>query len=198
MTTVYYVTHPDVVQDPEVPVPRWPLSDVGRARMERLCGAPWVSGLRSVFCSSEQKALDGAAVLARHLGVEHQVLPELGENDRSSTGFMSGDAFSAVVDRFFAEPEQSVRGWETAADAQRRMVAAVDEVVRRADGAGDTVIVAHGGVGALLMCALRGVPISREQEQPLRGPEPGTVGGCWFSFDARTRELRSAWSPIDG
>ena len=70
MTTVYYVTHPDVVVDPDVPVPRWPLSDVGLARMGRLLEAPWVPGLRSVFCSTEQKALDGAGVLARHLGID--------------------------------------------------------------------------------------------------------------------------------
>ena len=197
MTTVYYVTHPDVVVDPDVPVPRWPLSDVGLARMQRLLEAPWVSGLRSVFCSTEQKALDGAGVLTHHLGIAYTALAELGETDRSSTGFMSRQEFEAVSERFFAEPDSSVRGWETAADAQRRMVEAVDRVVRRADPAGDTAIVAHGGVGALLLCSLRGVPISGDLEQPRRGPEPGTVGGCWFNFDAQSRKLLHGWSPID-
>lgn len=196
MSNVYYVTHPDVVIDPEVPVPRWPLSEVGRARMRALCGTAWVRGLGSIWCSTEQKALDGAGILADATGLDYTALETLGENDRSSTGFMPPDRFWALVERFFAEPEQSVQGWETAAHAQARVVAAVAEVIRRAPP-GDAVIVAHGGVGNLLLCHLKGLPISMEQEQPLRGPEPGTVGGCCFAFDAATRALVHDWRPID-
>ena len=33
MTTVYFITHPDVVMDPSVPIQRWALSKQGRARI---------------------------------------------------------------------------------------------------------------------------------------------------------------------
>lgn len=195
MSTVYYVTHPDVAVDPAVPIPRWPLSEVGLARMHALCEADWVPGLGSVWCSTEQKALDGAEILSRSTGLEYTALEAFGENDRSATGFLPPDEFWAVVECFFGEPEKSARGWERAVDAQARIVAAVDEVVRRAPP-GDAVIVAHGGVGNLLLCHLKGVPISMENEQPLRGPEPGTVGGCWFAFEGESRALLHDWNEI--
>ena len=31
MPLIYYISHPDVVKDPAVPVPRWPLSARGGA-----------------------------------------------------------------------------------------------------------------------------------------------------------------------
>lgn len=196
VSNVYYITHPDVVVDPEVPVPRWPLSEIGRARMRELLEAKWVRGLGALYCSTEQKALDGAEILGEGLSLSWEALESLCENDRSATGFMAREEFEGVVERFFAEPEKSVRGWETAADAQRRIVAGVDEVVGRSPGR-DLAIVAHGGVGNLLLCHVKGVPISQSQEQPLQGPEPGRVGGCWFSFEAASRKLVSDWTPID-
>lgn len=78
MSTVYYITHPDVVVDPAVPVPRWPLSEVGRARMKELCGAGRVRGLGSIWCSSEQKALDGAEILSSSTGLRYTPLERLG------------------------------------------------------------------------------------------------------------------------
>lgn len=196
MSRVYYVTHPDVVIDRALPVPRWPLSKVGRARMRRLCAADWVRGLGSIWCSSEQKALDGAEILSESTGVAYTVLETLGENDRSATGFLEPEEFWKRVERFFGEPEESVDGWERAVDAQARIVAAVDEVIRRAPP-GDAAIVAHGGVGNLLLTHLKDEPIGRGNEQPLRGPEPGTVGGCFFAFDSESRALLHDWNPIE-
>ncbi len=48
---VYYISHPDVVKDPTIPVPRWPLSERGRARMTALLARPWVAEISAVYCS---------------------------------------------------------------------------------------------------------------------------------------------------
>lgn len=189
--TIYFITHPDVLIDPAVPVPDWPLSPRGRARMEHCLRQPWVPGLRAVWCSTERKARDGAEVLAAHLGLPVRELPELGENDRSATGYLPKAEFEAVADLFFAHPEQSIRGWERAVDAQRRIVAAVERVIAASPG-GDVAIVAHGGVGALLLCHLLGVPIGRAHDQPPNN------GGNHFAFEAGTRRLLHGWRPIDG
>ena len=69
MKTVYFITHPEVVINPSVPVPQWPLSAQGLARMRRLLRQPWVAQITAVYCSTEQKAIDGAALLAAHLGL---------------------------------------------------------------------------------------------------------------------------------
>ena len=73
MTDVYYISHPDVIKDPAVPVPRWPLSARGLERMTAMLARPWVHGLGAIYCSDEQKALDGAGILAAHLGLQPDV-----------------------------------------------------------------------------------------------------------------------------
>jgi len=193
MTVVHFITHPDVVIDPAVPVPDWPLSERGVARMRAALAADWVAAIGAVHCSTERKAMDGAAILAGHLGLRFATHPDLGENDRSATGFLPREEFEATADLFFAHPAQSIRGWERAVDAQARVVAAVDRVLALPRPAGDVAIVAHGGVGALLLCALSGVGISRTRDQPATA-----AGGFRFAFDAETRELRHGWQRIDG
>jgi broad specificity phosphatase PhoE len=192
MTTVFFITHPDVTIDPAVPVPDWPLSARGRARMNRALALPFVASVGGVWSSKERKAVDGAAILGAHLHLTVRSLAALGENDRSATGYLPSAEFEAVADQFFAHPEQSVRGWERALDAQQRIVAAVNEVIdaSRADQ-GTIAIVSHGGVGALLLCHLLGQPIGRVYDQP------ASNGGNMFSFEAGTRRLVHGWQPID-
>jgi len=56
---------------------------------------------------------------------------------------------------------------------------------------GDIAIVSHGGVGALLLCHMKGAPISRAHDQPGQG------GGNVFSFDVPSRRLLSGWRRIE-
>jgi broad specificity phosphatase PhoE len=190
--SAYFLTHPDVLIDSSVPVADWKLSPRGRERMTRALALPWVDGVRAVWCSAERKARDGAEILAGHLGLPVNTLAELGENDRSASGYLPKAEFEAVADLFFANPERSVRGWERAADAQCRIVAAVDRVLACSAGCGgDIAIVSHGGVGALLLCHLRECAIGREHDQP-----PGN-GGNYFAFDVETQSVQHGWRSVD-
>jgi hypothetical protein len=54
MSLVYFITHPDVVIDPEVPVPQWPLSHRGKERMKKLLAKPWIDTIGSIYSSTEQ------------------------------------------------------------------------------------------------------------------------------------------------
>ncbi len=202
MPTVFYISHPDVIKDPAVPVPRWPLSARGRERLTAMLARPWVSGLGAVYCSDEQKALDGAAILAGHLGLSPVVRPELGEIDRSSTGFLPEAEHAVAARALFERPDESVRGWETARHAQSRIVRAVETIIVEQGGRGerekggkgdgaDIAIVAHGAVGVLLMQHLLGEPISYSRLQP------GRDGGHYYSFDAATRALLHGWVRIE-
>jgi broad specificity phosphatase PhoE len=188
---VHFITHPDVTIDPAVPVPDWPLSPRGRDRMARIPTFPWAREIRVLRCSTERKAVDGAVILSNALELPFRRLKGLRENDRSATGYLPKAEFEAVADRFFAEPTNSVRGWERAVDARRRIVAAVKRVAASAPGEGPIAIVSHGGVGALLLCHLMHRHISREQDQP------GNNGGNYFAFDASTWNLHHGWRSID-
>jgi broad specificity phosphatase PhoE len=187
MATVFFVTHPEVRVDPAVPVPLWGLSDAGRSRMTEFSGKPELAGISAIWSSAETKAVEAARILADRLGVEAGVEERLHENDRSATGFLPPPEFERMADAFFARPEESVRGWERAVDAQARVAAAVDSVLDRS-GRGEVAIVAHGGVGTLLLCRLLGEPIDRRRDQPFQGHV--------FAFDRDSRAVLHPWSSI--
>jgi broad specificity phosphatase PhoE len=195
--TIFFVTHPDVLIDPAVPVPQWSLSARGRARMEASVSLPWTREIRHIVASTERKAIEAAGILAAGRGITFATREDLGENDRSATGYLPRDAFERMADAFFAAPQESIRGWERAIDAQRRIVAAFFAVTaftrdaHDAKDAGDTAIVSHGAVGALLLCALTDTPISRSADQP-----PG-AGGFFLTIEPATHTLRHGWRAID-
>lgn len=181
-----YVTHPQVVIDPVVPVPDWGLSPLGRERAEAAARKPWVRGLSRIVASEERKARETAAVLADGAGVGVEVRSGLQEIDRSATGYLPHAEHEAAADAFFAEPGASFRGWETAEAAQARILAAVGAVLDGHPGDRPLAFVGHGGAGTLLWLAFSGRPISRAADQPVGG-------GCLFAFRLADRRPLTGW-----
>ncbi|OAI28299.1 hypothetical protein A1351_12055 [Methylosinus sp. R-45379] len=190
MTTIYLVAHPEVVIDPTIPVPDWQLSERGWSRIKSFCARPELSTVSDVFTSSERKATDCAEALKAERRLEFKIEARLGENDRSSTGYVEPPRFWEIVARFFDSPHESVLGWERAIDAQTRIRESVADCVASREGEGDICIFSHGGVGTLLLCDLMGEPISRKRGQPISG------GGCYFAFEAEKRTLIHGWQDI--
>lgn len=190
MPTVYFVTHPEVVVDPQVPVPDWGLSAIGWQRIEAFCQRPELADVTDVFTSDERKAMDCAEAWQRARGLPFTARKDLRENDRSATGYVAPPRFWEIVDQFFGQPDTSILGWETARDAQARIKAGVAACIAARRGTGDLVIFAHGGVGTLLLSDLLGEPISRRHGQPIAG------GGCYFAFDMESWALRQGWHDI--
>jgi len=184
---LYYVSHPEVIIDPDVPVPDWMLSEHGRDRAHALVGQPWVESVASVVSSPETKARETADAIASRLDLAIEVRPTTGEIDRSSTGYVPAERHEELADRLFATPDRSADGWERAVDAQARMVAALSDVI--VDGPDDVAVVGHGGVGTLLLCHLAGSAIDRRHDQP--------TAGCFWTFDRGRRKLMHPWRPID-
>jgi broad specificity phosphatase PhoE len=137
-----YITHPQVRIDPNVPVPKWGLSEVGRARAEAVAGQPWVRRLGRIVSSDETKAIELAEVLAAAAGVKVEILEDAHENDRSATGFLP---------------------------PQKRIVTVVTSVLAHHDLSKPIAFIGHGGVGTLLRCHLAGLPIARSHDQPPNG-----------------------------
>jgi broad specificity phosphatase PhoE len=181
------ITHPEVVVDPRVPVPHWQLSDLGRSRALAFAASGTLSGIELLLSSTETKAVEAAAVIGDALALPTARIAALGENDRSATGFLPAEEFERAADAFFARPDRSCRGWETAVDAQHRIVGAVREAAA-SHGGTQIAFVSHGGVGTLLLCALLDVPISRDRDQPRQG--------CWYAFDPDTWTAESAWREL--
>ncbi|TPI61373.1 histidine phosphatase family protein [Mesorhizobium sp. B3-1-7] len=188
MPIAYYITHPQVRIDADVPVPEWGLSDVGRARAVAMLDQPWVGSIGRIVSSAERKAIETAEILAGRLHLAVEVRERTHENDRSATGFLPPPEFEAVADQFFARPHESIRGWERAIDAQSRIVGEVEAA--HAASEADIAFVGHGGVGTLLLLHLDGREISRKADQP-------AGGGNYFAWDIGSRRLIHGWLPID-
>ena len=124
-------------------------------------------------------------------GVTPLIRDALGENDRSSTGYLLPIEFEALADRFFAEPDTAVRGWAPARVEQYRIVTALTDLMHDADPSGNTLVVAHGAVGALALAHYLGEPISRAYDQP------PTRSGNFFCLDIASRGVRHGWRRID-
>ena len=189
MRRLFYITHADVVQDPEVPVTDWALSARGIARHRAL--AARMPPLGAVFSSAERKAREGATLLAGAQGLTARTVLALHENDRSSTGYLPPVEFEAMADAFFARPRERVRGWERAIDAQYRIVATLRRIVPECR-AGDIAVVAHGGVGALLRAHLLGASIDRSHDQP-----QGTGGGHVLTVSLPDWGLDRDWTAFE-
>lgn len=184
-----YLTHPEVVIDPAVPVPDWGLNDVGAARVAAAAERAMRRGEPLyVVSSAERKALETAWPFGAACRTAVEVVPRLHENDRSATGYLPPESFEAARVAFFTEPDRSYRGWETARAAQARCLTGVRACLARSV-APRVLFCGHGGVGALLMAALLGDPIGLEHG---RGG-----GGHWFSFDPDGAGLLSDWQPIE-
>jgi broad specificity phosphatase PhoE len=187
VSVAYFITHPEVVVDADTPVPRWHLSDRGIHRMRAFASQADLGKLSAVWASTETKAIEAAGILAGHFGLSVRVHHELHENDRSATGFLPPPEFDRMADAFFARPEESVRGWERAVDAQARVAAAVEDILK--DFSGDAIaFVAHGGVGTLLLCKYLAASINRRSDQPFQGH--------FWAFEVATRRVIHPWRPI--
>jgi broad specificity phosphatase PhoE len=177
-----------------VPVPRWGLSDVGRARAETFAKHPLVTPVRRVVASTEAKAIDLAQILAVAARVPFTSAAALDENDRSATGYVPAERFEQLADAFFARPDQSVEGWEPARSAQARIVAAFEDALVHHDTAQPIAFAGHGAVGTLLKCALDGRPISRAEDQRRIG-DPG--GGNVLVIRLADRKLLCDWTAME-
>ncbi len=189
---VRYLTHPEVVIDPETPVGKWGLSEKGHSRVQflALSASRVLSGTRSVISSGEVKAMEAGAPLAKAMRCRFEIHQGMHENDRSSTGYLPREQFETMADAFFAEPHVSVKGWERAVDAQARICRAVEDALRHAP-AGDILLVGHGAVGTLLLCATDGRAIDRCHDQP------GDGGGNAFTFSRDDRKIVQDWTPME-
>lgn len=175
MTWCIYLTHPEVTIDPDVLVPDWGLSPLGRQRTQKALDLPWSHEICHIVSSTERKAIETARVIAETRVIPLEIVENLHENDRSATGFLPPPEFERTADRFFADPETSVRGWERAVDAQNRIIRGISGALEEIRQAQPVLFAGHGAVGTLLMCHLMGAPISRTHDQKR--------GGSWYLFE---------------
>jgi len=102
-----------VLIDPRVPVRIWPSLPRGRERIAACAAHAWRAGIDALFCSTEQKAIDCAAILSTAIGCS---LPAIAEWRKRSvrTGYLPKLEIEQWPMRFLPDPKRAC-----AAGAQR-------------------------------------------------------------------------------
>ena len=102
---VIYITHPEVIIDPAIPVPQWTLSALGaEARMRLFSRDPMLAAAKSIWCSTQTKAQVGARILSEALNLPVIELEALGENDRIFHRLCRAAAFLGAGGRLLLKP----------------------------------------------------------------------------------------------
>lgn len=189
----YYITHPQVSIDPDIDVPRWGLSDVGKQRVaslvDKLSSNEAKKHELAIVSSDEVKAVETAKPIADFFKCELIIDPLMGENDRSATGFLKPDKFEQVANQFFSNPDENILGWESARDAQKRIVDRFNAHLSDNEDL-NIIFVGHGAVGTLLYCHLAGETIDRKFDQT-------GGGGNFYKIDTSTSSALTHWQPIE-
>jgi broad specificity phosphatase PhoE len=189
MAIFRYLSHPHVKIDPDVPVPQWGLSELGRQRSVNIRNAASLQNTKCIISSAETKAIETAAIIAEGLGLKYLVRSASHENDRSATGYLHGVEFENAVGQFFTHPTKNFRGWESAFDAQARIVSEALHVIASWQS-NDILMVGHGGVGTLLYCHFAKMPIQRIRDQP-----PG--GGNYWALEINNQRIIHGWQAME-
>lgn len=120
-------------------------------------------GARALFASPLGRARKMAEIIGEHLCFPVEVLPELREIDY---GEWEGKPVRELernpyFKAFRADPEGNPPpAGEEIKEVARRMLSAIHEVARRAEG-GSAIVVGHRTANRLLLCLALGAPLSR-------------------------------------
>lgn len=144
---------PEIVES--APAQEWKLSELGRARAERLAERLRLYQPEVIVSSKESKARETAEIIARLHKIEFDVADDLHEHDRSNVPYLAHDEFQASIYEFFQKPEEIVFGKETADQAHARFYRSVHSLLK-AHTDKTIVIVSHGTVISLFVSRLTG------------------------------------------
>lgn len=136
---------------PEKEASSWHLSGAGKASCESLAETLGPYRLSMFVSSAEPKARETATILHDRLNVPLEIAPGFHEHDRTGVPFLDNPSqWNALIERFFAEPDELILGRETATAAQDRFTTVLDAVLMQ-HGAGNLAVVAHGTVITLFV-----------------------------------------------
>jgi 2,3-bisphosphoglycerate-dependent phosphoglycerate mutase len=152
VTRVVLIRHAQIRVDPESSSDAWQLSPEGELAAERLTIHPSVRGVACIYTSPEPKAVATAQAIAG--GREVRVCAGLRELDRGALGWIgSPEEYRETVRQILRNPDESVRGCESAARALRRVLQAIALI--RSDHEEESVaVVSHGIVLTLYLSSV--------------------------------------------
>jgi len=129
----------------------WPLSERGEEQVKQLAAQPFWDEVKAIISSPAPKAIATVHPIAVERNIPIHAHDGLRELRRTKERLADYDARVIEV---FQRPALSVGGWERAADAQRRMLTTLEELIQKFDGA-PFAVASHGMALALLLASLQ-------------------------------------------
>jgi 2,3-bisphosphoglycerate-dependent phosphoglycerate mutase len=144
----YLLRHAESAPTPDTPEPDWPLSEAGEkqahALAERLAGRR----IDAVYSSPYCRAVETVRPLARTHGVPIQTDERLRERRLTDQWL---DDHQAAVRRVWSDFDLALTGGESSAAAQKRVVAAVDDLRTRHEREERVLVSSHGNAIGLYL-----------------------------------------------
>lgn len=159
MTTVYFITHPEVIPDPAIPISMWDYTDYGWARWEKILKKLWIKEIERLYSSPQVRAVKAAQQMADSLGYNLRIREDLGPIIRPDKKFLPAEEFAAAKGQFYEFPGNSIVGWEKAIDAQKRIIVAVDTILQESQNINHIGVVSHEDMAILLLCHIKQISI---------------------------------------
>lgn len=128
----------------------WELSPEGRQSCLPLAEAIRSYSPQHMVTSDEPKAHETGQIVADHLRVPCTTLPNLHEHDRQGVSFIPDKTkWHALIQTFFAQPDDLIFGNETANQARDRFAKALENTLTQYPG--NLAVATHGTVISLFV-----------------------------------------------
>lgn len=157
--TIYFITHPNVQVNPELPPDQWSLSQKGYQRLDQLSQESFWLEVQHIFASYDNRGQETGKYLAQKHNLPLQQFPGLHEYERRESPFLSLNDLRIAMRMFFKRPKESIFGWERALDAQNRIRNTLHQLIDEYPDLDTIAICSHGVIGSLLRSELMGHPI---------------------------------------
>jgi broad specificity phosphatase PhoE len=184
MSKLYYITHPEVKIDPQIAIEDWNLSQIGRTKAINISKEPFWKDIDLIITSPEMKAQTTAKIISEKTKVPVIKKDCLAEFDRSSTGFLKYEKYMEYMNKFYTTPDQSIDGWETALDAQTRIINCIDEFIKD-EKYNNIAVIGHGATATLYKCFIKQIAPSFDEDPKAQGK--------YFVVDLDSNTLVSDW-----
>jgi 2,3-bisphosphoglycerate-dependent phosphoglycerate mutase len=173
VTVCYLLRHSESAAMADRHESEWPLTQRGRRQAQGIAASLGRLGIQRVYSSPYRRALDTVRPFAERAGLQVAVLEDLRERKLSEKPTAD---FAEVTRRAWEDFAFALPGCESSAACQRRVVAAVMQVVRQSP-ASVVVLSSHGNAIGLLLNALLGTLFGFEQWAAMPRPALYRVEG---------------------
>lgn len=141
------VRHAQSVRDETIPDNYWPLSEAGEQQAATLTNTMTVHDIHTIYSSPFERAKATVGPLAKALGTEINIQPDLRER-KLSDGLI--DNWKTVIEQSWIDRSFKLQGCESASECQERVYECIEKIAT-AHSSGTVVACSHGNAIALFL-----------------------------------------------